>query len=185
MAHNPPSQASTRSDGERYLDLPTLQASMCNQVETKSLLHASPLPFPARPQPLPEITHERGKKFRQSRSCPHLPLHPRPQARSPYPFLREIVWFPYPAVRHRSLRRFPTHPPQLSPHIPSSSPIRCPPQHMLFDEDRQPRSSLTLPLTTRRDGQQRRRIACIGGRRARRQEEEGKRGCSPLGLGSG
>ena len=56
MAHNPASQASTRSDGERYLDLPTLQASMHNQVETKSPPHTSPLPFPARPQPLPEIT---------------------------------------------------------------------------------------------------------------------------------
>jgi len=130
--------------------------------------------------PSPKSRTSGGKNFRQSRSRPHLPLHPRPQARSPYSFLREIVWFPYPAVRHRSLCRFPTHPPQLS-LIPSSSPIRCPPQHMLFDEDRQPRSSLTLPLTTRRDGQQRRRIACIGGRRARRQEEEGKRGLFAFG----
>ena len=133
-------------------------------------------PSPQGRNPSPKSRTSGGKNFRQSRSRPHLPLHPRPQARSPYPFLREIVWFPYPAVRHRSLRRFPAHPPQLSPLIPSGSPICCPPQRTLFDGDRQPRSSLTLPLTTRRDGQQRRRIARIGGRCVRCQEEEGKRG---------
>ena len=83
MAHNPSSEALTRSDGERYLDLPTLQASTRNQVETKSPSHASPLPFLARPQPLPEITHERGKKFPSITITPASP--PPPKATSPQP----------------------------------------------------------------------------------------------------
>ena len=83
MAHNPASQASTRSDGERYLDLPTLQASTHNQVETKSPSHASPLPSPTRPRPLPEITHERGRKFPSITITPASP--PPPKATSPQP----------------------------------------------------------------------------------------------------
>ena len=83
IAPNPPSQASTRSDGECYLDLPTLQASTSNQVETKSPSRASPLPFPSRPQPLPEITHERGNKFPSITIMPASP--PPPKATSPQP----------------------------------------------------------------------------------------------------
>ena len=83
MAHNPSSQTSTRSDNERYLDLPTLYPSMHNQMETKSPSHVSPLPSPARLQPLPEITHERGNKFPSITIMPASP--PPPKATSPQP----------------------------------------------------------------------------------------------------
>lgn len=51
--------------------------------------------------------------------------------------------------------------------------------------DRQPRICPPPPLTARRNGQQRRCIARIGGRRARLQEEEGKSGLFPFRGGVG
>ena len=122
MAPNRLSQALTRSDGERYLDLPTLQASMRNQVETKSPAHASLLPFPARPQPLPEITHERGKKFPSITITPASPPPPKATSPQPLPVSQRNCVVPVPGSATTQ------HPPFPCPSTAalSSHPLRLP-----------------------------------------------------------